>query len=364
MMRRLISIGFLFIAACVDPLNVKLTDSTKRIVVDGLITNLPGPYQVKMFYSNKLSVNHLTPFTPVTSAVVKIMDDLGNQYNLIEISPGLYETDGNEFTGQIGRSYYVLILLQDGKEYRSEIQEMKEPGAIDNVYFEFDPNALTENGDKIDALKVYLDSRGGLSEDNLFRWRWTTIHKAVSRPELKITSTPGGDRPTPEPCSGYIYRGGRLIRVGDCTCCICWSYNYNDGSFVSKNEFVSESLFKKQFIGLIPITAMHFYENYYIEVQQLSLSGEAYHFWNLIEKQQKGSSDLFQPDAIKISGNIKNTNDESEKVLGFFGVSAVASKSLYIQPYEVPYPIPDIDIVPYSCLDYFKNPTTEQPIFW
>jgi hypothetical protein len=241
---------------------------------------------------------------------------------------------------------------------------MTEAGEIDDVYFEFEENALPENGTKLDALRVFIDSRGALSEDNLLRWRWTTIHKTKAYPELKTTSTPAGDRPTPEPCSGYIYTGGQLVQVGECTCCICWSYNYNEGAHVSKNDFVNDNTFNNQFLGKIPVTSMHFYERYYIEVQQLSLSEEAYHFWNLVEKQQKGSSSLFQPDAIKIRGNIRNTTNINENVLGFFGVSAVASKSLYIDPAEVPYTFPEIEIVPYSCLDYFKNPTTEKPPFW
>lgn len=361
-MRVIIYFLFLFLMACVDPLNVKLTNVERRLVVDGLITNLPGPYQVKLFYyTNELDAFGRSQFEPVTLAQVSIFDDQQNKYNLTEKGSGIYETDANELTGEIGRSYYLSIITKTGVQYQSSSQRISDAGEITDLYFEF------EERDKPkfeDIFNVYINSTGVLNKENLFRWRWTTIHKTVARPELHMEPIPRGERPAPEPCSGYIYNG-QLVKVGDCTCCICWSYNYSDGAFVSQNDYVSEIQFNKQYLGMIPITSMHFYERYYIEVQQLSLSEEAYDFWNLVEKQQKGSTDIFQPNAIKIRGNIKGITDPGEEVLGFFGASGVASRSVYIPVSEVPYTLPPIDdSIPFSCLEYFKNPTTEKPFFW
>jgi Domain of unknown function (DUF4249) len=363
-MRKITWILFLFLMACVDPLGVKLIIAERRLVVDGAITNLPGPYQVKLFYSNKLSATTLSPFEAVTLAQVSVFDDLNNKYNLTEVSPGIYETNANELTGEIGRSYYLTIKTQLGAEYQSSIQEMTEPGAINDLYFEFEKESVSDNGKLADGLKVYIDSKGVPDGDNLFRWRWTTIHKTTSNAELQTRSTPGGEIPDPELCSGYVYQRRQLIRIGDCTCCVCWSYNYSDAANVSTGNFVSDNQFNKQYLGLIPVTSMHFFERYYIEVQQLSLSEEAYNFWNLIGKQQKGATDLFQPNAIKVRGNMRNINNPDDEVLGFFGVSGAASKSLYIQETVVPYPLPALDSVNYSCLAYFKNATTEKPPFW
>ncbi len=363
-MRVITSILFLLMMACVDPLNVKLTSEERHLVVDGLITDQPGPYQVTLsYYSNTLNpITHLQ-FEPVTSAQVFIVDDQQHKVKLIEKAPGIYVTLDNELTGEINKGYSLSIQTTEGDVYQSSLQRMTHPGEINNIYFEFykEPRPGFTDG-----LQVYIDSKGVLDENNLFRWRWTTIHKTKTNPEFKIEYVPprAVERPAPEPCSGYIYQGGRLVRVGECTCCFCWSYNYSEGAFVSHNDFVSDNQFNKQHLGLIPVTAMHFFDRYYIEVQQLSLSEEAYDFWNLVEKQQKGATDIFQPNAIKIRGNITSVTNPNEEVLGFFGVSAVARKSLYINENEVPYALPAIDLVPFSCLDYYENPTTEKPFFW
>jgi hypothetical protein len=109
---------------------------------------------------------------------------------------------------------------------------------------------------------------------------------------------------------------------------------------------------------------MHFFDRYYIEAQQVGLSEEAYTFWNLIGKQQVGSANLFQPNAIKVRGNIRSITNPDDEVLGFFGVSGVATRSLYVQESLVPYELPPLDQVNYSCLSYFTNATTEKPFFW
>lgn len=363
-MRRFFFIIFIFLDACVDPLSVNVSNEERSLVVDGLITNKTGPYEVKLFYSNPLMIDDLRKFEPVQHAVVFIIDDLNNQYGLIESNPGIYLTNANELLGEIGRSYYLKIITSDGREYASEMQMLGISGTIDEVDFEFVPNGLSNNGELIHELRVFINAHGSNGETNLFRWRWVTTHKAISNPELHVILTPGGEIPDPEPCSGYISVNRQLVKVADCTCCVCWSYNYSGGAYVSPNEFVNDNIFNRQFIGSIPVTAMHYYDRYYINIEQLSLSEEAYNFWALIEKQQKGATDIFQPNAIKIKGNIKSITDPNEKVLGFFGVSGVTSKTTFIDRTEIPVELPPIQTIPFSCLDYFKNPTTVQPSFW
>ncbi|MBX2964534.1 MAG: DUF4249 domain-containing protein [Cyclobacteriaceae bacterium] len=365
MFRRFLFWILVIFSACVDPLQIPIPDEDKRIVVDGMITNTPGPYQVKLFYTNKISTSRLQPFEPVTGALVAIKNDAGQTYVLTEIKAGLYESDPNTLTGEIGRSYQVVIQTPDEKTYQSAPQLLTNPGEITDVDLVFAPSALPSyNATITDALEIFIDSKGVTGDNNLFRWRWKTIHKVRAYPELEVILTPGGPVPNPEPCSGHIRRGSGTVQVGDCTCCYCWSYDYSEKARVSKNQFVNANTFLNQSIGLIPVTSMHFFDKYHLEVQQLSLSEEAYDFWDLVEKQQNGNADLFQPNAIKIRGNMYCVDNPDEEVLGFFGVSGVASISMFIPVDEVPYAFGDIEIVPYSCLAYFKNSTTQQPVFW
>lgn len=365
MFRRFLFWILVIFSACVDPLQISIPDEDRRIVVDGLITNEPGPYHVKLFYTNKISTSRLQPFESVSGALVIIKNDLGQVFTLTEVSAGMYESDPDELTGEIGRSYHVVIQTPDEKVYESIPQLLTNPGEITDVDLIFTPASLPGFSESIlDALEISIDSKGVSGGNNLFRWRWKTIHKVRSYPELETRSTPGGEIPNPEPCSGHVRRGMGTEQVGECTCCFCWSYDYSEQARVSKNQFVNANTFLNESIGLIPVTSMHFFDKYHLEVQQLSLSEEAYDFWDLVEKQQNGNADLFQPNAIKIRGNIYRVGDPNEEALGFFGVSGVASKSMYISEEEVPYTFGDIEIIRYSCLAYFTNATNQQPVFW
>ncbi|MBX2914854.1 MAG: DUF4249 domain-containing protein [Cyclobacteriaceae bacterium] len=357
-MRKLFSILTIVLTACIDPLSVKVnTQAARRLVVDGYILEGNGLNSVKLFYSKPLSVSRPMAFEMVTGATVEIKDNNGNSHYLNEYKPGYYASAA--LTAIAGRTYKVVIYV-NGQQYESTPELMTSAGLIDEVYFEVASPPVNGTG----TLALYVNARGISGLDNLMRWRWTTTHKVKSNPELHVTPTPSGDRPTPEPCSGYIFQQGQLRQVGECTCCICWSYNYNEQVYVSKNELVKDNLFNRQYLGTIPVTAMHFYDKYLVEVQQLSLSQESYNYWDLVQKQQQGSTNLFQPNAIKIKGNIKNINNPGEEVLGVFSVSGVTSKSVYVDVSNWPYPIPPLDTVRFSCLDYFKNPTTTKPLFW
>ena len=364
MIRKVIFILLLMGSACIDTLRIEVPEGVRRLVVDGGITNGPGPYEVKLFYTNPLSISRLTPFEMVSNAQVFIVDDQNQYFALNETKPGVYLSDASELTGEVGRSYFVSVIT-DEKEYRSFPQRLEPAGEITDVYFEFESGGLPGNsGTRVDALRVYVDGRGIPGEQNLLRWRWTTVHKVRAYPELEtIPRLP--PIPAPPPCSGYIVQGRQLIQVGECTCCICWSYRYSEEAAVSKNDFVNASVFNKQGVGKIPVTPWHFYDKYHIEVQQLSLSEEAYEFWSLIQKQQSGTTDLFQPNAIKIRGNMYSLQSDTEEVLGFFSVSGVTSKSFFISREEIPYEIPIVDEqVPFSCMAYFENATNVQPSFW
>jgi hypothetical protein len=353
-------------AACIDPLDVLVSIPPNQLVVDGLITDKPGPYQVKLFYSNTLNGSTLSPYQLVTKATVSVTDNLGNKSLFYEITPGIYRTKINEITGVVGRSYFLTIKTENGKTYQSSNQLLTKGGEITNIDFEFEANGWPsgKKGKYVDALKVFIDAQGDPGKENLFRWHWTTVYTAKSNPELRTRGTAGGDVPFPEPCSGFVLQFGVLVKVGECTCCICWPYSYSQTAIVSKNNLVSNNTFNHQGIGKIPATPMHFYEKYFIEIEQLSLSPEAYDFWRLVEKQQSGATDLFQPNAIKIKGNIECISDPNEKPLGFFGVSGVVTKGLYIDKSEIPHPLARRDTVPFACEKFFFNSVTVRPAFF
>lgn len=359
---------FLLSDGCIDRYELPAQMSSPRLVVDGMITNLPGPYTIELFISSDLNTL-LNNKVGVLRAKVRIADDLGNEETLTEVSPGVYQTSANGIRGEVGRKYHTVIFIED-QEYRSEPQEMLPAGAIAEVRYDFRENAINQNdpGEPQDVLDVQIDARGTEGQPNLFRWRWSSIHQVKTFPELRTREfgRPPVVMPDPLVCSGYIPGPyGTIKKVDVCSCCTCWVPEYGSRAAISKNTTVSNSSFNGVFIARVPVDHWRFSTRYYMLIEQFSLSDDAYSFWKLIQSQQDGEGSLFQPNAVKVKGNIYNGNNTDETVLGFFGVSAVAQKEFFIDRREVPSRIEiKSDTIKGSCLGQFRGSSNQKPIFW
>jgi len=380
-LKRFIAVLFIFLGACVDPLKIKLLPETQKFVVDGLITNDPGPYEVKLSYSLGFDNTTLKKPPLATGASVWIYDNFNTVEKLTEISPGSYQTSKTGIRGIVGREYYIRIKTKSGSEYQSAPQQLENGGEIKDVSFQFQNDGLASGGpgNYVDALKILLDATGNDNGNNLFRWRWNTIFKAETFPGYRLSEIPRTSpvkyKGAPEPCSGYVSSSGCELtssiptrncatRIAECTCCVCWPYGYNTAALISHNRIIDGHEFKNVDLGNIPATAMQFHDKYYFKVEQLSLSDEAYAFWNLVEKQQAAAGSLFQPNSAKVRGNIQSTTDPDEEVLGLFGVSGIARKEMYITTDVMPYKLPPIDTITHDCSNSFQNVYASKPTFW
>lgn len=353
-----------FSDACVEPLDVPVITSGRKLVVDGLITDAAGPHKVKLFMSSYLNEDLNSP-VDVTGALVRIVDDLGNEVILNEEIDGEYTSDAG-FQGEVGRKYRLEIELENGKEYQSTFEELQPPGELTNLYFEYRENSINQNDltKPQDAFWVYLDATGVPQEKNLLRWRWTGTFQYRTYPESREKNVGDVVLPDPIPCSGYIAPDGALIQVGPCICCDCWAPFYNRDVLISNNDFASAEHFNGVLIGKIPVDKIYFYDRFHVGVEQLALSEEAYDFWKLLGASKHGAENIFQPNTISIKGNISCVTDNSEEVYGIFSAASVVEKGIFISQADIPGGVADLDSVIADCRQTYPGATNQKPPFW
>src|SRR5882762_4417354 len=109
-----VSLLFLVLDACIEPFNVKIPAGQQTMVVDGLITDQPGPYTILLYKVLPLDKEFHYPEW-VGGASISILDDLGASEKLTENAPGHYMT--STLQGVVGKSYYIRIVTQDGIIY-------------------------------------------------------------------------------------------------------------------------------------------------------------------------------------------------------------------------------------------------------
>jgi hypothetical protein len=382
---------FLLCDSCIDRLDILAPNASSQLVVDGYITDAPGPYTIKLSRTRKVA--DFSPFATVSAKKVTIFDNAGNSEALTEIRAGVYQTSPTGIRGVIGREYFIRIETRDDKIYESIPEKINPPGSVDSVYYEFEQYKTEQGNDKY-QFRIFMDSKGERDGENLFLWKLTGTYKVITSPDLHILILQDRRiKRDPRPCSGAILDGsaGELLYVNPCECCECWVNQVDITPSVSDNYLVAQGQFKKVDMGIIPVEFWYFWDKTLVTVEQLSLSRSTFNYWKTIQDQKEGATSLFQPSTGKAVSNIflKNGNED---VQGIFYASAISKKTVFLDATKIPlgvgvippppglppryFPKPDDPpelvalwytppfVVRESCLTAFRNSTTQQPPDW
>ncbi|HMH21861.1 MAG TPA: DUF4249 domain-containing protein [Puia sp.] len=143
----------LALSGCKKVIQVDLNNAAPQIVIEGEITNLPGPYLVKISKTVNFSVSNVFP--PVSGAIVQLTDsNNGLIAHMTETSPGTYSAN---LFGGVPLHTYKLSVSVEGKEYTAS-STMPQPVTLDSVTFvqNFDFN----NKSVINAVVNFQDPPG------------------------------------------------------------------------------------------------------------------------------------------------------------------------------------------------------------
>jgi hypothetical protein len=388
---RFLFIGIFFvIESCVDPIELN-PSFNPTLVVEGLITDQPGPYVVTISRAIPVTTDAQLQTPPIyeSGATVVIQDDQGNSETLIEKSSGSYYT--SFFQGIVGRTYSITIRTIDGNTYESLPEKMLPVGDFSNLRYEFVQNepppphlaswtSLTplffHNVKSTNGFKVYLDSEVLPEQEERVWWRWNGTFKIKAYPILQKEYVDTRTRP-PVPklvpdvdlCSGARDRfrhtpDSYLVPVGPCTCCVCWVTEHNSNPLISDSKFINNGRIENYNVAFAEANRRTFYEKYYLEIEQLSVSLNVYSFWEKVKIQKRNSSNLFQTPPPKTGGNIVASSATAISVIGYFAASAVKKHSIMIERYEVPYDVGIIDTLALDCRKAYKSSTNTMPAFW
>jgi hypothetical protein len=309
------------LTSCISGFEPKLEPDNRKLTVDGLITNQPGPYRIELRYSTPY-INDETVFLSVEpDAAVSIVDDLGTEEVLTHKDAGQYETDLN-FIGEVGRSYSLNIVLPDGTTYKSNPELLKPVPPIDTIYTSYEEfSGIFLRGE----FTVYIDFTDIPGAKDFYRWDWT--HYKLE-PYCRLSEVEYG-----------TYRATKC-------CGPCWSIDQCNSCI----NVLSDNYYEGKRITGIPILKIPYdsKEPYFVQIRLRSLSGSAYLFWRTVSEQISNSGGIFDKPPITIKGNVFNPNDEDEQVLGYFGASSIFEKTIYI-------PRDHIDKIPFGIINPIYN---------
>jgi hypothetical protein len=122
---------FFALFSCTKVINVNLNNANPNIVIEGIVSDAPGPYQVKLTQTVNFSDPNIFP--PITGATVKITDSIfGITDSLEEVLPGTYVTQ-KLLQGLTGHTYQLYV-LSNGQTYTAS-STMPAKVNLDSVSF-------------------------------------------------------------------------------------------------------------------------------------------------------------------------------------------------------------------------------------
>jgi hypothetical protein len=113
--------------SCQKVVTLDLKTVAPQIVIQGDVTNAPGPYTITINQTVNFYADN--NFPAVSGAAVKITDDLGVVDSLFETSPGMYTTQFIQ--GRPGGTYTLTVSAQQANY--SAVSTMPEPVPFDSL---------------------------------------------------------------------------------------------------------------------------------------------------------------------------------------------------------------------------------------
>ncbi len=292
--------------SCVDEVQLPIRQVERRLVVDGLITDEPPPYPVKLTYSGNLKGPLLIPDElAINGAIVTIEDNFGNRAQLIQdpLNLAFYWMRDARLRGVPGRRYTLRVTLPDGSRYVSRPELMPPVAPIERLYGEY--RESDRNTSDLNTFLVRIDTQDPPTPGNYYRWQALSYIPVWS----------GSDPLRGRGAIAYAPFYGTLTNV-------------LSDALINGNRVAGRLVLTSPLVGL---------GAQYVETRQYSLTREAYQYWTRYEQQLARSGTLFDAQPASIEGNVYVAGDSTRLTLGYFGASAVSRQRIIMETDTLDY---------------------------
>lgn len=327
--------GLFLTTSCIDPYKVTVQATQSYLIVEGTITDIDEPQTISIFETSESANYKSSQFTstispkssdivPVTKAKVRVIENGQKTYELFENQAGYYTTPIN-FTGVIGSTYKLTIEKNNGERYESTEEKMFSVPEIGTLYDKFNQKGIKDNSSSngtIATNDIYIDYIDPAAERNFYRWKWTSyeLQNFCASCKQGYYVRTGNNATANGSCVQDIRLPG--FNYYDYYCeAFCWDIFQGKEIDIFSDVYTDGQTQYDKVVAQIPLYQSN---PCLVVVQQMSLSANAFRYLKLIEDQSENTGTLADTPPAPIKGNVTNTKNANEIVLGYFSASAVS----------------------------------------
>jgi hypothetical protein len=315
---KIILILGLVLPSCITPYEPQIENKDiNKYVVSGQVTDETEHQTVSISMASPVNDPQ---YIPVSGCYAFITDDKKHKYVMQEsdTEPGIYTT---EIDGQYlvpGMAFKIDIITPDGTRIESDFDRMPQCPDVDDVYYEIKELVSEVNGEVTKGIQFYIDLNGENVNNRFYKW--------------EVTET--WEHHVDYPREWYYDGNVHHIYPPDYSKMVCWSTETVKDIYTLSTENLEENRYEKYPLNFVSNLTSKLLYGYSLLVNQISLSEEAYSYWDQMRVNSTEQGGLYEKQPLSITGNLHNAVDPDQEVLGFFSASSVRSKRIFVQDVE------------------------------
>jgi hypothetical protein len=217
-------------------------------------------------------------------------------------------------------SFMIHVITPDGEEYESDPDKLRPVPAIDSIYYMVEQTSFSSATDSIGGIRFYIDFTYDDEAYEYIRWDVTETYEFHNPNMEAFVSIPGVG----------------LIQLPDTSNYrVCYITNELHTIHSMSLAYLDFGIYVKKPLSFVPNIQQEqkLKHKYSLLIKQYSVGEAAFHYWDELKKTSQEQGWLFDRQPALLNSNIRNINDESEDILGFFSMSGVAeTRGFAIKP--------------------------------
>ena len=306
------------LVTCITPFSPEgLEESGGTLVIEGDII-LNG--YTKVYVSESRDLDSSDPIKYHLNAEVSVLSDRGDEYRgslvLESHLPPHYIIDTRDLP--FDRNYFLRVVLVNGLRFESDYlsPESAHTPEIDAIDFVVN--------DRKTSVDFTVTTYGNQNTSRYYRWSFVE--------DWEITSVY-------LPTHYFDPTIGRILQYfTDPLLYYCWRQAISSPVIVAKTDHLENNSVIRQRVHTIYAWDDRISFLYSMELQQMSISKEAYTYWESMRKNTDELGGIFAPQPSEVYGNIHLVHSDNQpdiKVLGYISVGTVTSKRIFVNGGEI-----------------------------
>jgi len=220
--------------------------------------------------------------------------------------------------GIAGRKYVLHIELEDGRKYLSDEGILEDVPPIEKLSWDIAQNPSPDNTQILNGVEFILDTHDPENQVRNYLWTYDELWEEAIPYVI-------GEEYLGDSEFGWIYNPSR-----------CYMDNVSSKIMIKSTNDQEGSLIRNYPIVFVSNESPRLFRKYRIIVRQFGLSDEAYFYHNQLKEITSQTGSIFDKQPFTLFGNIKNVEDPSEMVMGYFIVSGVSTRTITINSWDLP----------------------------